>query len=242
MSPLRGRPILKCDRAGLITLRHGPGLWKRESRRARCGRRVVGVHCTHRTPSPEPVPMDRRHFLKAAAAVPAAVATGPIILGAGGQGRHQAPDRRQWRTHLRVARRVRRVAGRRQLADDAQRRRGHGRPRVRHAPRGSASWKTRCSFSSASGKFVRSFGKGWHGGGHGIDVRTDGGEEFLYLTNTWKSPKVVKGDAQGRDGVDEGATGREALREPEGELQTRRTSRSPRTAASSSGTGTGRTS
>ena len=31
------------------------------------------------------------------------------------------------------------------------------------------------------GKFVRSFGKEYHGGGHGIDIRRDGGEEFLYL-------------------------------------------------------------
>ncbi len=33
----------------------------------------------------------------------------------------------------------------------------------------------------AKGKFVRSFGKEYHGGGHGIDIRKDGGEEFLYL-------------------------------------------------------------
>ena len=31
------------------------------------------------------------------------------------------------------------------------------------------------------GKVVRSFGKEYHGGGHGIDVRNEGGEEFLYL-------------------------------------------------------------
>lgn len=39
------------------------------------------------------------------------------------------------------------------------------------------------------GQFIRSFGKEWHGGGHGIDVRKDGSEEFLYLTNTW-TPKI----------------------------------------------------
>jgi hypothetical protein len=33
------------------------------------------------------------------------------------------------------------------------------------------------------GKFVRSFGKEYHGGGHGIDVRKDNGEEFLYLSD-----------------------------------------------------------
>jgi len=47
------------------------------------------------------------------------------------------------------------------------------------------------------GKFVRSFGKGWHGGGHGIDIRQEGTEEFLYLTNTSKSPKVVKATLKG---------------------------------------------
>jgi len=31
------------------------------------------------------------------------------------------------------------------------------------------------------GKFVRSFGKEFHGGGHGIDIRREDGEEFLYL-------------------------------------------------------------
>jgi hypothetical protein len=35
-----------------------------------------------------------------------------------------------------------------------------------------------------SGKFVRSFGKGIHPGGHGIDLRKEGNEEFLYLCDT----------------------------------------------------------
>ena len=35
-----------------------------------------------------------------------------------------------------------------------------------------------------NGKFVRSFGKGIHPGGHGIDLRKDGSEEFLYLCDT----------------------------------------------------------
>jgi hypothetical protein len=32
-----------------------------------------------------------------------------------------------------------------------------------------------------TGKFVRSFGKEYYPGGHGIDIRKEGGEEFLYL-------------------------------------------------------------
>lgn len=31
------------------------------------------------------------------------------------------------------------------------------------------------------GKYVRSFGQEYHGGGHGIDIRKEGNEEFLYL-------------------------------------------------------------
>ena len=34
------------------------------------------------------------------------------------------------------------------------------------------------------GKYVRSFGKEYHTGGHGVDVRKEGNEEFLYLCST----------------------------------------------------------
>jgi len=34
------------------------------------------------------------------------------------------------------------------------------------------------------GKFVRSFGKEYAGGGHGISIRNEGGTEYLYLSNT----------------------------------------------------------
>ena len=47
------------------------------------------------------------------------------------------------------------------------------------------------------GKFVRSFGKIYHTGGHGIDVRKEGKEEFLYLTNSWRrtfSKTTLKGE------------------------------------------------
>ncbi len=39
-----------------------------------------------------------------------------------------------------------------------------------------------------SGKFVRSFGKQWNFGGHGIDIRKDGDEEYLYLCITTTNP------------------------------------------------------
>jgi hypothetical protein len=35
-----------------------------------------------------------------------------------------------------------------------------------------------------NGKYVRSFGKEYHTGGHGVDIRKEGSEEFLYLCST----------------------------------------------------------
>jgi hypothetical protein len=46
------------------------------------------------------------------------------------------------------------------------------------------------------GKFVRSFGKEYHGGGHGIDIRKEGREQFLYLCDT-HNRQVVKTDLKG---------------------------------------------
>ena len=43
-----------------------------------------------------------------------------------------------------------------------------------------------------SGKFIRSWGKEYSGGGHGIDIRKEGKEEFLYLTWTRPQSKVTK--------------------------------------------------
>lgn len=47
-----------------------------------------------------------------------------------------------------------------------------------------------------AGKFVRSFGKEYHGGGHGIDIRLEAGEEFLYLCDV-KHGTVTKTNLQG---------------------------------------------
>jgi hypothetical protein len=48
-----------------------------------------------------------------------------------------------------------------------------------------------------AGKFVRSFGKGYHPGGHGIDIRKEGSEEFLYLCDVahgWVVKTNLKGE------------------------------------------------
>lgn len=47
------------------------------------------------------------------------------------------------------------------------------------------------------GKFVRSFGKEYHGGGHGIDIREENGQEFLYLCCMMPVNLVVKTDLKG---------------------------------------------
>lgn len=46
------------------------------------------------------------------------------------------------------------------------------------------------------GKYVHSFGKEYHGGGHGLDIRKEGGEEFLYLCDI-KNRIVVKTNLKG---------------------------------------------
>jgi hypothetical protein len=47
------------------------------------------------------------------------------------------------------------------------------------------------------GKFVRSFGKPYHGGGHGIDIREENHQEFLYLCCMFPVNLVVKTDLKG---------------------------------------------
>jgi hypothetical protein len=54
------------------------------------------------------------------------------------------------------------------------------------------------------GKFVRSFGKEYHPGGHGIDLRKEGGEQFLYLSDIAHGQVVkttLKGDVVWKKGV-----------------------------------------
>lgn len=47
------------------------------------------------------------------------------------------------------------------------------------------------------GKFVRSFGKEYHGGGHGIDIRQENGQEFLYLSCMFPVNIILKTDLKG---------------------------------------------
>jgi hypothetical protein len=134
--------------------------------------------------------MHRRTFLKTTAAVAATAATGPILLGiqdkAGsktprvGSGEHtyecqhnwgELPGEFEWQTTHNVT------------VDSA------GLVYITHQGLPKKKGMDTVFVFDPQGKFVRSFGKDWHGGGHGIEVRKEGSEEFLYLTNTW-TPKI----------------------------------------------------
>ncbi len=49
-----------------------------------------------------------------------------------------------------------------------------------------------------AGKYVRSFGKGYFPGGHGIDIRKENGEQFLYLCDIYHN-HVIKTDLKGKE-------------------------------------------
>jgi hypothetical protein len=124
----------------------------------------------------------RREFLKTTAATAAVVAAGPTILGAAdkagsklpivGSGEYtyecihnwgELPSHITWGdTHG--------------VAVDAA-----GLVYVKHRKAGPQPMDAIVVFDPA-GKAVRTFGKEYHGGGHGIDIRREGNEEFLYLS------------------------------------------------------------
>ncbi|MGD9723736.1 MAG: peptidase [Pirellulales bacterium] len=133
----------------------------------------------------------RREFLKSTAAAAVASSVVPTILGADdkagsqlpvvGEGAHryevehgwgQLPDHIVWgETHG--------------VAID-----GSGLIYIKHRSTTAEPMDSIAVFD-ADGKFVRSFGKEYHGGGHGIDIRSEGGEEFLYLCDV-KNRLVAK--------------------------------------------------
>lgn len=66
---------------------------------------------------------------------------------------------------------------------------------IKHQGHGKTPQDTIVVFDPA-GKFVRSFGKEYYPGGHGIDVRKEGNEEFLYLCDIYHR-QVVKTNLKG---------------------------------------------
>src|SRR5262245_27550238 len=141
--------------------------------------------------------MHRRQFLKSSAAGAAALGAGPLFLNAAdksgskvpvvGTGEHtyecdhnwgQLPASIKWQTTHGVA------------VDSA------GLVYITHQVPGKDVMDTVVVFDP-TGKYVRSFGKQWHDGGHGIDVRKEGGEEFLYLSHMTPNGPVVKTTLKG---------------------------------------------
>jgi hypothetical protein len=143
--------------------------------------------------------MNRRDFLTTTVAAAAAASTGPLILGADdkagsklprvGTGEHtyechhnwgQLPGEYEWQTTHNVA-------------VDAE-----GLVYITHqGEKGKKGLDTIFVFDPA-GKFVRAFGKEWHEGGHGIDIRKEGPEEVLYLCHMSANGPVVKANLKGQ--------------------------------------------
>src|SRR5262249_38152495 len=143
------------------------------------------------------VGMQRRTFLKTAAAGAVALSSGPLLLGLTdkaetknpvvGKGEHtyeclhnwgSLPDTIRWQTTHGIA------------VDAA------GLVYITHQGAGKDVMDTVVVFD-ATGKYVRSFGKKWHGGGHGIDIRKEGSEEFIYLSHMSVGGPVVKTTLKG---------------------------------------------
>ena len=124
-------------------------------------------------------PLSRRRFLAASATATAAISMPNLLLANKeskqviiGQGEHkfevqhnwaQLPDRYSWQTTHNVA-------------VDAE-----GLLYVIHEGRANLTSHPSIFVFDQKGKFVRAFGNQFQGGGHGIEVRTEGKEQFLYV-------------------------------------------------------------
>lgn len=122
----------------------------------------------------------RRQFLSTAAAGATAVLAAPAVLTASktdatlvlGEGDYkyevmhewpQLPKEFTWQTTHNVA------------VDKA------GNLYVIHEGRGDMSTHPSIFVFDPEGRYIRSFGQQFQGGGHGIEIREDGGQEFLYV-------------------------------------------------------------
>ncbi len=127
--------------------------------------------------------MKRRTFLTRSAAAVGATALGPLflratdkagtknpVIGTGAyryecfHGWGELPSHLRWQTTHGVT------------VDE------EGLVYIKHQGHGDAPMDTVVVFDPA-GKYVRSFGKEYYPGGHGIDLRKEGGEPFLYLSD-----------------------------------------------------------
>lgn len=140
-------------------------------------------------------PVSRRRFLRHSAAATVALAA-PTILTAQksapqlviGTGEHryevlhnwaQLPDRYTWQTTHNVA-----------VDRD-------GMLYVIHEGRENLKDHPSIFVFDGQGRFVRAFGRQFQGGGHGLEVRTEGGEQFLYVTGYQQLKNFAKLTLQG---------------------------------------------
>lgn len=138
--------------------------------------------------------MQRRTFLKQSAALTSLLAAGaaPAVLGADdkagtknpvlGQGEYRYECVHNW-GELPASIKWQTTHG---VAVDAA-----GLVYITHQGAGKDVMDTVVVFDP-KGKYVRSFGRKYHTGGHGIDIRKEGSEEFLYLSHMTAKGPVAK--------------------------------------------------
>ncbi len=126
--------------------------------------------------------VSRRQFLSAAAAAVAAPAAfpsigrrtnksglDPIILGSGD---HQYECIHDWGTLPKTMR----YGNTHGVCEDAQ-----GRIYIKHTVGAGAECEDAIVVYDADGKFIKSWGKEYKGGAHGLHIITEGNEQYLYL-------------------------------------------------------------
>jgi len=74
----------------------------------------------------------------------------------------------------------------------------HGRIYIHHTVNASSESSDTMVVFDEKGKFIKSWGKDFKGGAHGLHIRKEGKDEFLYLCDT-KRALVVKTDLEGRE-------------------------------------------
>ncbi len=142
--------------------------------------------------------MQRRRFLQTAAASAATLAAGPYFLNISakaeqknpviGKGEHTYECHHDWGT---LPKHLRWETTHGVTIDEA------GFVYIKHQGHGGTPMDTIVVFDPA-GNFVRSFGKDYYPGGHGIDVRKEGNEEFLYLSDIYHR-EVIKTTLKGEE-------------------------------------------
>ena len=170
----------------------------------------------------------------------------------------RAPVLGSGRLRLRGDPRLGHAAGARSVGQHARRRRGRAGPHLR-APHRARDQRQRRHRSSCSTTRASSSARGareFRGVAHGLHLRKEGTDEFLYLTVNAANPKATpqpataggrgEDDAEGRDRLEDPGPARHRglparTRRRGRSATTRPTSRSRRTATSTSATATGRT-